>query len=205
MMQGIAKARCLRTPMKPIRPLLMALAAALTLSLSACSREDASADKAPPIAAAQALEVLAAEGKGFTVGATMAARTVYVLFDPQCPHCGHLWEASQPLLGKARFVWLPVAFISPKSLPQGAALLQSAQPLQTMAAHEKALLAGSGGMSASASVPDDIRAAIERNTRLLDRLGAESVPLIVTRSPAGQPLLHAGAMDTAALAALLGL
>ncbi len=191
--------------MKPIRPLLAAVATALTLSLAACSREDASADKGPPIAATQALDVLAAEGKGFTVGATMAARTVYVLFDPQCPHCGHLWEASQPLLDKARFVWLPVAFISPKSLPQGAALLQSAQPLETLAAHEMALRGGSGGMSASASVPDDIKAAIERNTQLLGRLGAESVPFIVTRSAGGQPVLHAGSMETAALAALIGL
>lgn len=191
--------------MKPIRPLLMALAAALTLSLTACSREDAGADKSPPMAAAQALDMLATEGKGFTVGTTVAARTVYVLFDPQCPHCGHLWEASQPLLNKARFIWLPVAFISPKSLPQGAALLQSAQPWETMTAHEKALLDGSGGISASATVPDDIRAAIERNTQLLGRLGADSVPLIVTRSLVGQPVLHAGSMETAALAVLLGL
>ena len=191
--------------MKPIRPLLIAVATALSLGLAACSRNDTAASQAPPIAAAQALDVLAAEGKGFTVGAAMAARTVYVLFDPQCPHCGRLWEAALPLQAKARFVWLPVAFISPKSLPQGAALLQAAQPLEAMNAHESALLAGAGGMSASASVPDDIKAAIERNTQLLNRLGAESVPFIVTRSPAGQPVLHAGAMDTAALAALIGL
>ena len=135
----------------------------------------------------------------------MAARTVYVLFDPQCPHCGHLWQAAEPLLGKARFVWLPVAFISPKSLPQGAALLQAAQPAETMAAHERSLLAGEGGIGASSDIPADIEAAIKTNTALLNRLGAESVPFIVAQSASGQPVLQAGSMDTAALAALLGL
>lgn len=192
--------------MKHLRPLALALATALTFSLVACSRdESATPAKGPPIAATQAVDVVAAEGKGFSVGATMAARTVYVLFDPQCPHCGHLWQAAEPLLGKARFVWLPVAFISPKSLPQGAALLQAAQPAETMSAHERSLLAGEGGIGASSSIPPEIEAAIQTNTALLDRLGAESVPFIVARSANGQPVLQAGSMDTAALAALLGL
>ena len=191
--------------MKFIRPLMVAWVTALSLGLAACSPDEPRAAQASSVATTQALDVLAAEGKGFAVGATVAARTVYVLFDPQCPHCGHLWEAARPLLGKARFVWLPVAFISPKSLPQGAALLQSAQPKEAMDAHEKSLLAGTGGMAAAANVPDDIRAAIERNTQLLNRLGAESVPLIVTRSPTGQSVQHAGAMETAALAAFIGL
>ncbi len=180
------------------------LAASAALALTACGQATDSAKKAP-IAPDQALATIAAEGKGFTVGASMSARTVYVLFDPQCPHCGHLWQAAEPLLGKARFVWLPVAFIGPKSLPQGAALLQAAQPQETMNAHERSLLAGEGGIGASSSIPDDIEAAIKTNTELLNRLGAESVPFIVAKSGSGQPVLQAGSMETAALAALLGL
>ena len=197
-----------------LRHFTLPLVAAVALSLAACSKEDttgapgtagaSAADKAP-IAAAQAYDVLSAQGKGFTAGALMSANTVFVLFDPQCPHCGHLWQAAEPLLGKARFVWLPVAFIGPKSLPQGAALLQAAQPQETMNAHERSLLAGEGGIGASSSIPDDIEAAIKTNTELLNRLGAESVPFIVAQSASGQPVLQAGSMDTAALAALLGL
>lgn len=180
------------------------LATAAALALSACDQADTPAQT--PIAPGQAYATVAAEGKGFSVGASMAARTVYVLFDPQCPHCGHLWQAAEPLLGKARFVWLPVAFISPKSLPQGAALLQAPQPQEAMTAHERSLLGGEGGIGASASIPDDVKAAIEHNTALLNRLGAESVPFIVAKAGAnGQPVAQAGAMDTAALAALLGL
>lgn len=181
----------------------LGLLATAALALTGCDRADA--PKPAPIAAALAYATVAAEGQGFSVGPMTAAHTVYVLFDPQCPHCGELWNAALPLLGKARFVWLPVAFIGPKSLPQGAALLQAAQPQETMSAHERSLLAGEGGMSASASVPPAIQAAIESNTTLLGRLGGESVPFIVARSANGQPVLQAGAMTTAALAALLGL
>lgn len=160
----------------------------------------------PPVPAGQAYDAVATEGKGFSVGPITAARTVYVLFDPQCPHCGRLWQAALPLLDRVRFVWMPVAFINSKSLPQGAALLQAAQPMETMNAHEQSLLAGQGGVSASASVPDDVRASIESNTRLLNRLGADSVPFIVARPAVGSPpVTQTGALDTPELARLIGL
>ena len=193
------------------RRFALALLATPAVWLAACSQETPGTKAAPAAAADhidtdKAFDVLAAEAKGFTAGTMMSAHTVYVLFDPQCPHCSHLWEASLPLQGKIKFVWAPVAILGPKSLPQGAALLQSAKPVEDMTAHEKALLAGQGGMSASASIPADIEAAIKANTRLLDRLGADSVPYVVTKNTStGQVVAHAGAMETAALAAFAGL
>ena len=185
-------------------PSMAALAAMATLT--ACSREADAPAAAAPIDRSQALQVLAAEGKGFTVGAMMAANTVYVMFDPQCPHCAALWEASQPLLRQARFVWLPVALLNAKSLPQGAALLAAANPAESMSAHEKSLNAGQGGISASANIPDEIKAAIEHNTALLTRLGGESVPFIVARDPQGAGARTvAGSMPTAQLASFIGL
>jgi len=187
---------------------LLATAAVATLpGLIACSKQpDASAPPAPPIDLAQAYDVVAAQGKGFTVGALMAASPVYVFFDPQCPHCAHLWQASLMLHAQLKFVWLPVAFLGPKSLPQGAALLQSPQPLEAMSAHERSLLAGEGGSAASASIPAEIEAAIQANTKLLNRLGAESVPFVVARHRgSGQVLTRAGAMGSAELAGFLGL
>ncbi|MGS5088368.1 thioredoxin fold domain-containing protein [Hydrogenophaga sp. A37] len=177
------------------------------LWLTACSKEEASSvPTASRIETAQAFDTLAAEAKGFTAGALMSAQTVYVLFDPQCPHCSHLWEASLPLHTKIKFVWAPVALLGPKSLPQGAALMQAANPVEAMGAHEKSLLAGQGGTAASASIPADIEAAIKANTLLLDRLGAESVPYIVARNAtSGQIVAKAGSMDTPALAEFLGL
>ncbi len=183
--------------------LVFPLAAALALALPGCSPQDAApAATAKP---AQPYEAVAAGGKGFTVGAMMSANTAYVFFDPQCPHCGHLWEASVPLHGKLKFVWIPVAFINAKSGPQGAALLSAANPAELMAAHEKSILAGTGGISAIEAAPADIHQAIKKNTVLFNSLGVESVPHILAKNVrTGQVVTHTGALATAALAGLLG-
>lgn len=196
-------------PTLPRRALLRAAAvpfvAALALNLQGCSPQEEK-PAAGSIKPADAYAVLAKDGKGFVAGSVMSNNTVYVMFDPQCPHCGHLWQQSQPLQKKVKFVWLPVSFISPKSGPQGAALLTATNPVEAMDAHEASLLAGTGGTSASASIPDDIAAGIKKNTDLFNAMGVESVPYIVAKNAAtGQVVTNAGAMETDALAQFLGL
>lgn len=181
------------------------IVAALAIILVGCSPQD-SADTTPAARPAQPYEAVAAQGKGFTVGAMMSANTVYVLFDPQCPHCGRLWEASVPLHNKVKFVWIPVAFSNAKSGPQGAALLSAVNPAELMAEHEKSLLAGGGGISAIAGAPIEIERAIKKNTQLLNSLGVESVPYILAKNlRTGQVVTNTGALDTPALAEFLGL
>lgn len=186
----------------------LSLIASLSV-LAACSKQETASPAAPaatPIAPGQALEALAREGKGFTVGALMSANTVYVLFDPQCPHCAHLWQSSIPLQGKVKFTWLPVSLLNAKSLPQGAAIMTAANPAETMNTHERELLANGGGISASASIPPEVEAAIKNNTALLDRLGATSVPFVVGKHQgSGQVVSQAGSMSTQALAQFLGI
>ena len=181
------------------------LVAALAFALAGCSPQDAS-DQTPMARPAQPYEAVATQGKGFTVGAMMSANTVYVMFDPQCPHCGHLWQASVPLHSKVKFVWIPVSFINAKSGPQGAALLAAANPAELMAEHEKSILSGGGGISAIGGAPIEIERAIKKNTQLLNSLGAESVPYILAKNlRTGQVVTNTGALDTPALAAFLGL
>ena len=185
----------------------LSIALAAALGLAACSPQDAATKPvAGSVKPAESYDLLAKQGRGFTVGALMSANTVYVMFDPQCPHCGHLWEQSLPLHKKVKFVWMPVAFISAKSAPQGAALLTAANPVEAMTTHEASILAGSGGSSASSSIPDDIAAAIKKNTDLFNSMGVESVPYIVAKNAStGQVVTNAGAFETAALAQFLGL
>jgi len=136
----------------------------------------------------------------------MSAHPVYVLFDPQCPHCGHLWEASLPLQSKAKFVWIPVSIINSTSTRQGAALLSASNPAEAMAAHEKSILAGTGGMAAPATVPRDLEQTVQKNTALFSSLGVESVPYIIARNVStGLVVSNTGSMTTAELAALLGI
>ena len=190
------------------RTAAIAIASSLSLGLLACSREDTAqqATSRKALAPDQAFEAVATQGRGFTVGALISANPVYVLFDPQCPHCARLWNAAQPLQTRMKFVWMPVAILGPKSLPQGAALLQASDPVQAMTAHEQSLLANQGGMSASASVPDELATAIQANTQLLNQLGAESVPFIVARhARSGEVVTHAGALETQALIDFVGL
>ncbi len=188
-------------------PLALALFAALTLVMGGCSQQSSTdTATAPASKPAQPYEAVAAQGKGFTVGAVMSANTVYVLFDPQCPHCGHLWEASVPLLKKVKFVWIPVAIMGGKSTPQGAALLAAANPAELMAEHEKSVLAGTGGIAASANIPAELEQAIKKNTQLFNSLGVDSVPYILARNTrTGQVVSNNGALSTPALAEFLGI
>jgi len=187
--------------------LFSALAVGVSCLLGACSRQDSTPAAAPAAAAKQAvsLEAIAAQAKGFTVGAMMSANTVYVFFDAQCPHCGHLWEASVPLQKKVKFVWIPVGWINPSSTSQGAALLTAANPAALMSEHEASLLAKKGGISAPSSIAPEIEQAIKANTQLLNSFGAEAVPFIVARNvKSGQIVSRDGAMATPALAEFLG-
>lgn len=182
------------------------LVTALVLTLTACSKQEAASPAAATAAnPAQSYADVSSKTKGFTVGAMMSSNTVYVLFDPQCPHCGHLWQQSQPLLKKVKFVWVPVAFINAKSAPQGATLMTATNPAELMTTHEASILAGTGGISASSSIPAEVEAAIKTNTQLLNSMGVESVPFIMAKNAqTGQVVTNTGALETAALAAWLG-
>ncbi|MGB4118527.1 MAG: DsbC family protein [Polaromonas sp.] len=182
----------------------LTFALALCMGLASCSKQDTTAAPAA-IAPAQSYDAVAKDGKGFTAGAMMSAQTVYVLFDAQCPHCGMLWNASQPLQKKVKFVWIPVSLMNPKSTLQGAALLTAPNPVEMMSSHEGALLAGTGGMIADPNPSPEAQAAIKSNTQLFNSLGATSVPYIVAKNArSGAVVTHSGALQTPALAAFLG-
>ncbi len=185
--------------------LTLTIVAACALVLTGCSQQDAPA-KPTAVATAQSYDAVVAQGKGFTVGAMMSANAVYVLFDPQCPHCGHLWEASKPLLKKVKFIWVPVSIINGNSAPQGAALLSAANPMELMSTHETSILAGTGGLPTAAGASPEVELAIKKNTLLFNSMGVESVPYIVAKNArTGQVITNNGALSTAALADFLGI
>ena len=176
------------------------------LILAGCSKKEpeAAAAAASPKRTAS-VEIVSSEAKGFTVGAMMAANPVYVFFDPQCPHCGRLWEASVPLQKKAKFVWIPVSLLNASSGPQGAALLSSADPGQSMAEHERSMLANQGGISAASGIKPEMEQAVKKNMALFNNLGLQGVPFTIARNAkTGLTVMRDGEMNTAALADLVG-
>jgi thiol:disulfide interchange protein DsbG len=184
------------------------LAAALggAFVLAACGRDSAApAQPAAASATPVSIETVAAEAKGFNVGSTMSTRVVYVFFDPQCPHCAVLWEAARPLRPQARFVWIPVSLLNAKSAPQGAAIMNAADPVAAMDQHEQSLRAQQGGIAAM-NVPEAQKEVVQRNTELFNRFGFGSVPTVVARhAQSGQLVTVEGSVPTAVLAQRLGL
>lgn len=178
---------------------------AATLLLTACG--DAPGTGAPAKAGSTPVSTaaIAAEAKGFNAGQAMSARTVYVFFDAQCPHCTALWLAAKPLKSQARFVWIPVGLLNASSTAQGATLLAAKDPVAAMDAHEASMQAKGGGISAGSDIAAQ-KEMVEKNTALLTRLGFASIPTIVgTHAQTGALVTQEGSMPTAALAALLGL
>ena len=191
---------------RPFR--LAAAACAAAILLAACKDNPSPAQPGQPAAQAStpvSIEAIVAEAQGFNVGPTMAARTVYVFFDSQCPHCAALWQAAKPLRSQARFVWIPVSLLNDKSAPQGAAIMAAADPVAAMDQHEASLSAQQGGISA-VGAPDDKKEAVKRNTALMTRFGLGSVPSVVGKhAQTGELVTIEGSLPTAALAQRLGL
>ena len=189
-------------------PLLTTALLASLIAFAGCSESNdktATPSAATTPAVTVSIPAIASEAKGFTVGSTVSVRTVYVFFDPQCPHCAVLWNEAKPLKAQARFVWIPVGLLNASSTPQGAALLAAPDPEAAMDAHEASMNLHQGGISASGNL-DAQKAVVEANTRLLTRLQFAGVPTLVARHAiTGELVVKEGAMPTAALANALGL
>ena len=189
---------------KLVRNLFPAMLIVATLALAGCNDAPSGA---PAKAASTPVSIaaIATEAKGFTVGTPMSARTVYVFFDAQCPHCAVLWQAAKPLKSQAKFVWIPVGLINPSSTAQGATLLAAKDPAALMDEHETSMLDKRGGISAGSDI-DAQKAAVAKNTELMTRFGFASVPSIVaTHAQSGALVSREGGLPTAELAAFLGL
>lgn len=188
-------------------------AAVMTALITGCLLVAGCKDAASPGAGGSAkagaapvsVAAIAAEASGFTVGSAMSARTVYVFFDAQCPHCSELWRNAKPLKSQAKFVWIPVGLLNAASTAQGATLLASKDPVALMDEHEASMLAKRGGISGGSDI-DAQKEQVAKNTQLLNRFGFASIPTIVgTHAETGALVTSEGALQTAALASLLGL
>ncbi len=182
---------------------LMAASVLMTGCKDAASPSTAGASKSA--SAPVSIATIAAEATGFTAGSAMSARTVYVFFDAQCPHCSELWRSAKPLKSQAKFVWIPVGLLNAASTAQGATLLASKDAVSLMDEHEALMLAKRGGISGGSDIEAQ-KDAVAKNTQLLNRFGFTSIPTVVgTHAETGALVTREGALSTAALASLLGL
>lgn len=122
-------------------------------------------------------------------------KTVYVFFDPQCPHCSNLWKESQnEKLKDIQFIWIPVGYMNDSSQPQGATILMNSDPVGTMNKHETLFEKDQRGITPSATISKNIIDRIKINTLIFANLninGEEKkddfqVPLMLHMTKSGQ-------------------
>ena len=191
--------------MKTLQFVIAALAATLLLSGCKDSPPHPSDGAKPAAGVPVSISAIEAEVGGFTLGSSISARTVYVFFDPQCPHCAALWGAAKPLRTQAKFIWVPVAIMNKTSETQGATLLASKNPVATMDEHEALMTAGKGGIPVAADIEAQ-RAVVEKNTAVMKRFGFGSIPTIVAQhAQTGALVTQEGSVPTPVLAKMLGL
>lgn len=187
-----------------MKTLLLTAALAAGLLISGC-KDSPPSDGAKAAAVPVSISAIEAEATGFTLGSSISARTVYVFFDPQCPHCAALWNAAKPLRTQAKFIWVPVAIMNKNSQTQGAALLASKNPVSAMDEHEASLSAGKGGIQAEGDIEAQ-KAVVLKNTALMNRFGFATIPTIVAQhAKTGELVTRQGGLPTPELAKLLGL
>jgi thiol:disulfide interchange protein DsbG len=178
-----------------------------TSSASTPDAASAAGTEAPAAAtSAQDAYLLAATGQGFSTGPMMSAHTVYVFFDTTCPHCAHLWQAAQSLGNQLKVVWVPVGFLRPQTLPQGATNLAAADPVAAMNENETSVANNGKGIAVAATVDEEALAKVRANTSLFKQFQSDSVPLIVYRNAkTGEVGQRAGAVSAPELLALAGI
>lgn len=191
----------------------IAVLLALPLAIAACGAPDSgSAQESAPVAAVTGAaakapyEALLKDAAGFTVGSMTSTRHIYVIFDPQCPHCGELWRMTKPILNQVRITWVPVNLMRKISGYQGAALIGANNPAIEMDAHEIELAKGQGGMTIDESlIPPARLAKINKNTDLFKGFGMNAVPLIVGKhAKTGEIVVLKGAQSPEVLADSFG-
>lgn len=182
--------------------------AACAMLLAACGPEAATGPA--PLTKAElakeplSLAMLAKHAKGFDAGSKASARTVYVFYDMQCLHCGRLWEVSRPLQSQLHFVWVPVGFLGPASVAQGATILEAADPVALMDQQKASMSSGGRGITADSGARDRNAAAVKTNSDLLLAIGGDSVPFLVMQDPdTGEIAKRPGAMSLPELRAWL--
>ncbi|MGM9487476.1 thioredoxin fold domain-containing protein [Ideonella sp. YS5] len=175
-------------------------------SATAPTTEVAAPASATASAAGQNIYTLAASASGFSIGPMMSAHTVYVFFDPTCPHCAHLWANAQSVTKQLKLVWIPIGFLRPQSQPMAATILAARDPVAAMTENETSVASQGKGITPASPLDEAAVAKVKANTELFNKFNADSVPLIVYRNgKTGEVGQHSGAVEGAQLLAFAGL
>lgn len=121
-----------------------------------------------------------------------AGPVVAAFIDLDCGYCSQLWRRVRAPLaaGRLRVRWIPVAVLAPDGAQRAAALLQAADPVAALAAHESRIGASPPPAPHIGALDD----AVAANNALLAALmdGRPATPLLVARGADRVPRLTVG-------------
>ncbi len=122
----------------------------------------------------------------FAAGNPEGKRVVYAFMDTECPYCHQFWKKSQSWLddGDVQMRIILVAVISPKSLPNGAALLSADDRVAAWKKNERQF--GKGDAAPEASPSADALRKIRDNNALMQKLGFYGTPSIIYKDTDGR-------------------
>lgn len=129
---------------------------------------------------------------------------VYVFTDPNCPYCNKFWSDARPWVkaGKVQLRHVVVGILGPTSPGKAAALLSAKDPSSALSQNE--LRQTVGGLKPLNPIPANIRAQLDANYRLLERLGSSATPAIFYKGAQGRLQRMQGAPPANKLTEVLG-
>jgi thiol:disulfide interchange protein DsbG len=135
----------------------------------------------------------------FVAGNPHAKHVVYAFMDTRCPFCHQLWSESKPFLksGKVQLRVILVAVITSASLPEGALVLDSNDPLRAWQKNEQGF--GHNPKPAPDTGSAVSRAKIKANSALMQGLGFRGTPAVVYKDAQGHIRTLVGAPRSSAV------
>ncbi|WP_240702151.1 thioredoxin domain-containing protein [Trinickia terrae] len=140
---------------------------------------------------------------GVREGRANASKTIYIMFDPRCPHCRSVYDQSRDFVAHGGSIkWLPVTVLGnpPDGLNRVAAIVQAKDPVAAMNVIEHAAMIGQqdvkpSTVSAVSANEEYFWAAFNRNPGA----GTPGVPVAFFQDRNGAPQMVSDIDDPALL------
>ncbi len=134
-------------------------------------------------------------------------RTVYVIFDANCPFCSAAYQNMRSY-GNAglRVRWVPVAYLRPDSQGRGAAILEASDPAAALKSNEEGFdkAKHTGGIAPLEHPAPSSVAALEANNALMDKLKVTATPGWIYRDDEGRIQRQVGLPEPMMMLQIMG-
>ena len=176
----------------------------LRSSLDPDSAADANASQARGAALASIFDLVSNQTYGFATGNEQSNTVVYVLVDPMCTHCGHVWMESLLLLDKVKFVWILMPILGVESMINGSLIIASKTPSDAMNVHEYKLMNKYPLLRAVPEIIEAGRPKMLANGKIANTIRLDSVPMLITKHASGEVVMTVGAIGASEILTLIG-